>query len=677
MLKHEIKKLFVKRHGLLLMLAMVIAEFVVMNCIYTPKHFDNEITKVAYYDYMSYLSGTLTTEKENFLYSEQEKVYAAKSKEQDLINRIISGELDDEEEYLLGISEIQPLLDKAQALELTFEKYNYVSEAADKRYFIVGEYNGLCRDYPDVLFVAFVVFLTALSFLGEESSQMITLIRAYPKGKSSTLYAKIGALGVFFLIAQILASGCEFLFLCREGGLEALSYPIQSISYFSGCFYNISIAECFVSLQITRLLGYIFLAAIVILLCVTIKKPLFVVFVPCSLCLLQQFLFTEESTAYYLPTGFLRATGYFRGEVYETLSEGTNNQITTKTFSEIPISVFGALVVLISAFCAAAVFAARSYYDKKPQKSKHIRALSLLMLMIFNISGCNSQIPTDICYNLKDGFYMLQNDTQYFVKSSDGIAVFSKLDDASYDLLRDPFSSDMLITHIAYGDNSIYYLDDSSGTSITKVSLDTFQCEELFSQDPQAVYSYLGLSFKDNIILESSIHSFFTDGNAIYPITYNGEIYQIKNGKAECIIPDGNQLNMVAFDGKTIYYINHSLELMAYNVVDKQSERLAGGFVKSLYYDGSRLLYSNKNGIYSMDIKNGATELLTEMTAEQISSDGSRIVFYADETLYLLDHEIRTLMRQKLLHFSILSNTDMVYYVYYYNGENVSDVLEI
>ena len=78
-----------------------------------------------------------------------------------------------------------------------------------------------------------------------------------------------------------------------------------------------------------------------------------------------------------------------------------------------------------------------------------------------------------------------------------------------------------------------------------------------------------------------------------------------------------------------------------------------------------------------MDIKNGATELLTEMTAEQISSDGSRIVFYADETLYLLDHEIRTLMRQKLLHFSILSNTDMVYYVNYYNGENVYDVLEI
>ena len=51
MLKHEIKKLFVKRHGLLLMLAMVIAEFVVMNCIYTPKHFDNEITKVAYFDH--------------------------------------------------------------------------------------------------------------------------------------------------------------------------------------------------------------------------------------------------------------------------------------------------------------------------------------------------------------------------------------------------------------------------------------------------------------------------------------------------------------------------------------------------------------------------------------------------------------------------------------------------
>lgn len=270
------------------------------------------------------------------------------------------------------------------------------------------------------------------------------------------------------IIAELLASGSELLFLCRECGWQALSYPIQSIRYFSGCVYNISILNSFVLLQAIRLLGYIFLAAAVILLCVTIKKPLFVVFVPCSLCLLQQFLFTEGSTAYYLPTVFLRATRYFRGE-----------------------------------------------------------------------------------------------------------------------------------------------------------------------------------------------------------------IYQIKNGKAECIIPDGNQLNMVAFDWKRIYYINHSLELMAYDVAGKQFQRLAGGFVKSLYYDGSRLLYSNKDGIYSMNTTSGAAESLTEITAEQISSDGSRIVFYADETLYLLGDEITALMHQKLLHFSMISNTDMVYYVYYGEGENVSGVLEI
>ena len=272
---------------------------------------------------------------------------------------------------------------------------------------------------------------------------------------------------------------------------------------------------------------------------------------------------------------------------------------------------------------------------------------------------------------------MLQNDTCYFAKSADEIRTFSKLSDTDCELLRNPFKDDMLITHFAYGNNSLYYLDDSSGTSISKVSLDDFECEELFSQDPQLVYSYLGLSFKDDIVLESGIHSFFVHENTIYAITYSGEIYQIKNGKAECIIPDGNKLNMVAFDWKRIYYINHSLELMAYDVAVKQSQRLAGGFVKSLYYDGSRLLYSNKDGIYSMNTTSGAAESLTEITAEQISSDGSRIVFYANETLYLLGDEITALMHQKLLHFSMISNTDMVYYVYYGEGENVSGVLEI
>lgn len=678
MLKHEIKKLFIKQYGILLMVVTAMLEIFVMSSIYTPKHFDNEVTKNNYYNYMSYLCGQFTTEKEEYVYAEQEKIFAAQSTEQHIINQILSGEVTDEEDYSNTLLEVRPLIDKTEALDLVFEQYNYVSENPENRFFISGDFAGLSRDYPDVLFSALVIMVTALAFFSEENSSVLTLIKSYPNGKCKTLYAKIGSLVLLITLMQILLTICELFFLCKESGIEALFYPIQSISFFSGCKYNVSILSGYIFMQIIRLIGYLFLVGVTVLLSVTVKKPLVVVFVPCSLCMLQQFVFAEDSAAYYLPTGFLRAVGYFRGEAYETLNAGSKNQTTIKVFSEISSTAFLIILLFIILFFTMSVYFAGRYYDRKGFDIKKVSSVSCAIIVLICMTGCETNsLPISACYNLIDSFYLMQNSSYYYLIDYNNIKAISKTDNTEYEILRDPFDEEVFITNFVYLDNSILYLDIENDTSINKISLNNFQREEMFSQSPQAKYSYLGLSFDDNMVIESAIYSFFADENALYFITYYGEIYRVCNTKSECIISDISSLDMVSFDGNTIYYINNSLELISYNVTTNQAEQLAGEFVKAIYYDGSRLLYSNKNGIYEMNVNDGSIKLLTEMTAERISSDSTYITFYANETLYLLNDEVEILAHQRLLYFSVISDMNKVYYVYYDNGENVSEIIEI
>ena len=282
---------------------------------------------------MASYSGRFTYEKEAEILAEQERFVDAKNVRDKIQANLLFGKYSGEGEFISEYENAVSIIERKDAFDILFDKYSYSLDDPERRFITVGNYNGLAHDAPDVFVLFAVIFLTAILFLSEEHSNVITFIRISPDGRLKTLCGKITAVFTFTLVCHISKIFAEFLAMISSGNFAELSYPVQSIEFFSNCPYDITILQAFAAISALRLLGYLFVEALVILLAVTVHRSLPAVFVPCAVCVLQQFAFDPAAPAYYIPTGSLRAVGYFRGTVTQTDHMG--NDVTM--FSEIPL----------------------------------------------------------------------------------------------------------------------------------------------------------------------------------------------------------------------------------------------------------------------------------------------------------------------------------------------------
>lgn len=120
---------------------------------------------------------------------------------------------------------------RSEALDTILEKYYYALGNTEKRFILSGCYDGLGRDYPDVLTLAAIIIITAISFLNEENANVSTLIRTSENGRKSAFKAKIFALIIFFCACQLLQMICELSVMIFRGESKELLFPVQSIPF--------------------------------------------------------------------------------------------------------------------------------------------------------------------------------------------------------------------------------------------------------------------------------------------------------------------------------------------------------------------------------------------------------------------------------------------------------------
>lgn len=362
MIKYEIKKLLFKQWGLIALFIVIIAEIFTLLSTYPEMDFEDSSTSVYYNEYADLFNGSLNSEKEQLILQEQERIINAKNIEYTIEEKLRKNEYNSREEYISEYRAIREITERSSAFDRYFEKYNYAKEQPSKRYIISSEFNGLTRDFPDVVFLIFVIFVTSNLFLTEENSNMVSLIKSYGSGRK-TFCDKIFSLCIVIFSAIFFICGIEFLVMAFRCDFSELKYPIQSLSYFKNCPFDISIFQGFIIISILRLFGTMFISSLVVILSVTARKALPVLFVPSSICLVQQFIFKTATASYYLPTGLLRASGYLRGDAYETVNEGSMIEETSKVFSEIPILCLILIIVFVISFAAATFLTALKYYS--------------------------------------------------------------------------------------------------------------------------------------------------------------------------------------------------------------------------------------------------------------------------------------------------------------------------
>lgn len=631
MFQEEIKKLFVKQYGYVVIVLLFIGEIIFTNILYPKSAFTNEFSEPFFNEYMTEFSGELTADKKQKILVEQERILNAANAEGELEARLYNGDFADRNEFRTEYNELHSITMRTEAFDMVLEKYYYALENPENHYILSGRYDGLGQDYPDILLLLVIIIMTAAAFLNEEVSNISTLIRTSENGRKSTFRMKMTALLIFIGAGQFIRMICEFFAIISNGNLPELSYPIQSILYFQNCLYSLTIAQCFLVISAMRLLGYIFIASLVMLLAVKIKKPLFTVFVPCSICLLQQFAFGSSAFAYCIPTRFLRASGYMRGD-----SEDSE-------LSAIPVEVIAIVMIFTLAFVIISIVAAQKYYSpgKRSFKHNHIAFLAAVFIVCHVLSGCSTVQENAVVYNLCDNFFFAQNNDYYFISNQDGITRIGKSDDTEFQIIRDPFLPDTGLYGISICGNDLYCLDAFGSGKIKVISLNTLsEC-----------------AFNSDKLSEYSVYSAFSNGSSLFFSTFdeNG-IYELRDNRIRKIISEKIYNNQLCFDGRKIFYVNSMLELVCFDTQKNESTILSEDFTRAVYYDGRRIVYSTDKGIFSLDNNTFSVVSLSEITVEKVCSDGRDIVFLKDGRLFVLGDDIEEIYSEEPLNFALIPN---------------------
>lgn len=667
MFGYELRKLFIKQYAAAALIVLTLLQIIFLSFVYKDINFDNETTRKHYYEYMDKLEGSLDSEKTTFILSEQENILDAKAELKSLQDAVYNGQITNKNEYTEKNLKIQSVLSKSSAFERIYSMYKYVSASPQNRYFLSYGKFGMCRDYPDIAALIFLIAYAANFFLCEESSQMIILIKVCESRSKNTFISKIAAFGILIILTQFLISVCEYFFMQESIGGEGLGYPIQTLEYFGGCEYNITILKAFIFIGILKAIGYIFLFSLVAFLSTVWKKAVISVSVPLVICLIQQFVFSDKSMGYYISTGLLRAVGFFRGDAYETKIY-YGSEVSEKVFSAVSKSAIICVIIISLAFSLGFLTAGCAYYRGCRKKRK---LLAVVLPIILLLGGCgqnSSNEPFDTYYNLKWANVFVQNDKScYYFNNERKVVVADKEDNSLYAVIREPFGDELWADNFCIVGEKMYLFQYVSvrSFSIYELDLSTYYLEEICRQRGEPDYSFLGLRFDSSVIFDKTVLYSFTNGERLFLVTSDSEVYEcgMNLHGSECIISDGIYGNNLIYNGNEIYYINNKLELVRYDTNAKSMMILPMNFVRAFDVDNEKIIYSSNNGIYIYDIINKTEEKISELTSDNILIDGSNVVFSSENMLYLYDIDkkiCREIYDEGFVDFSIIKGENSI-----------------
>lgn len=293
----------------------------------------------------------------------------------------------------------------------------------------------------------------------------------------------------------------------------------------------------------------------------------------------------------------------------------------------------------------------------------------MLCFMCFTVSGYQNQKSKSLIYNTSESSFVAQNSDFYYYNNGDIIAV-SKKDGESSALLRDPFNTNEHIDYalMLYSDD-LYYFNRSNGT-INRLSLSDYISETIYSFTDNNTSGFLGILLKKDQGPSIDVYNFFTDGENLYFMFYEKYgVFKLNGNKIERIISDKIYNDQFSFDGNRAYYVNSARELICFDMKTYQSEIIETNFANAVYYDGTRILFSDKSGIFSLNTNTSEIKQLTDHYADKISSNGESVIFQCDNTLFYLDgYNVSEIEKIDFIqNFSIIANPKKVIVKYFEN----------
>ncbi len=659
---YEWKKLMIYQRGLCYILAALLVSTVWLAAADRPQNSAMEEYREEYEWYLERLDGAYTEEKAAWLEQEAQAITEARSIRSGSQESYYSGQIT-AKQYERQIAETGTVLAHEHGFEAAYQQYLYICENTGNRYFLktngwAGLFSAQTLDFP--LFLV-ILILAATVFCPEYSCQMDALLRTAPQSRESARSKVVITLCAVFAFCGGLAL-VRFAFFGIKYGLPHGEYPVQSIAGFGGSTKNISLLAAYLILTFLRCFGSVYLAALLLFTSVLVKKYALTVVIGVASTLIP-YIGLSRQICYRLPLPlpFMLATGFLEG------ASSVEDSLTREpivTFSERSSQELLALLGLSAVCCALMVWwVLRQNTNcwqsgRKPVRGCRVAALCLLVLLplsgcsvtesangIFNSSSQSVSETYSVIYDDQTRTYTLENRTTgaltdlalspLFGAFSDGESVKAVYMDA-------PYIYYMASRTEQYVDRVGSYNSTATQVSIVRLDTETLEEQVIFEKITDSGRSLLGIDYTvgDTWMFLQYCYGFFLNNDSLFFITNDG-ITEVDRTIQRTQMLDIPTKGNIAFDGRTIYFINEDSLLTAYDTRTHKARPfrnvVASGFCltgQGLYFinrmDHDCVYLCGRDGAHSLKISNDpalSVDYDGEKVAMILKSDGKEVIF--------------------------------------------------
>ncbi|WP_367398142.1 DUF5050 domain-containing protein [Paenibacillus sp. MSJ-34] len=669
---YEMKKMFFLQKGLLFIGLFYVLSLAYMVLFDKPANPEIEMNASLYSFYLHQVQGPYTDKTERFFASEAAKISDAKVALQKATDDYYDGKIG-EEEFLAASGPLERILENEKGFQLIYEQYTYVRENPANRFFLhTNGWDGLlANDSLDFLWLLLLLLLVAPVFCFEYESRMDTLLLTVKKGTRHHALCKIGLALLTVAALCLLTAGLRYGFYQWKYGLGNGNYPLQSLSYFGTSTKEMTLSQAFLWITAGKLFGSLCFAVLILFVSVCLQKYAVTLFSCSAALLLPYYGLRLESSKYFLPgpLGFMVSTGFLRGDEFKRNPFKDELDVVFRELSLTAWSVVFAITLGLSVAMLAVILIRRTNGWGARQRKLGPRAFCMLLILsmaAFALSGCgfSGNAGTSDIYNYSSRQSFENERYRFYVDEREldrmRIVFEDKETGEVRDFVRNPMSSLTKAEHSIYGNGTrVYYMkydSDKSGFkeniarfSVIEVDTTTFQerivFEKKLSTDKSMVLGLVKSGDRDAAFF-MTVSSFFLDERSIYFVG-QGEIRRIDRLTGDMsVILRIPVLRSLAFDGRTIYYVNEKSQVVAYDTKTDSGTAIPDLVTRYFVLTDNELLFLNRKDrqrIYAMNLRDFTLRKITDKSVLSFACDDQHIFYVneADLKKYRIDRDGR------------------------------------
>ncbi len=649
MLKHELKKLFIKQFALILIIAAAVIKIFTSFSLFQPDY--GSLTpqqQEIYLSYIDQLGGELTAEKEQIILEKYYELLSAQAKQKELTDKLNSGAYSTTEEYLQDAVQLPSVLGEEAAILKLYERYLSVCDNKDSSVLIASDAPVMTSGLEYVL-LAVICYLSASAVHYER--RMNTLLKTTPKGSSCTARAKLAVLFITVTAAGALFAVIELFALISEIGGENLFVSLRCVESFAHTEYgSLDVLGGFFCIHLTKLLGYLFTAAVTVFLAkLTGNLPLSI-FSPLAVNIVWVYLLGNNTIAFYQPFSLMRGSAYFTGDHY--IRAGNMSMLE---YNGIPLHDLVILALIAAAVivfvCVWYVITSRNACSKQNGKGRAATVASAVMLMTM-LCGCSTAQDTAAygknagrwTQNSDNCFYIhAVNDENGLVERFDIIMTDKGLNTEGERINRDIFLDGAVIDRICAAEDFLYYTVDDFDAGryyLKRISLDDLTEEVMYCGD-YSLFSTGGTKYLDMVTVWAEgtidsyrIASFTVAGQRVFMVMNDGCVYSLdtQTGVRSYMFED-IEVNTLSYANGSIFYINASGELMRFN---GEKSAVSDKVFSCSASEGQYFFAGNSDGVFCYDMSSDSiTQISAEPAGHNMYADNGRVLVEKDSGGYL------------------------------------------